>query len=119
MKRIALLLLLASAILAQTTQSVTLTVSNRAYAVVTVCANALCTGGLGINQFKATVNVNPASSWRMVYEGTTATALFQSNGYTYTVYSLYVDTSKDACVAYAKANGITIPDAVLNPPVAP
>jgi len=52
---------------------------------------------------------------RMVYKGTTATALFQSTGYTYTVYSLHVDSSQANCIAFAKANGITIPAALLTP----
>ena len=96
--------------------SVGLTPSSTAYAVVPVCASAIsCGTGINIGQIKATVNTSNASSWRLAYNGATATALFQSNGFTYTVYGLYVDTSQDNCVAWAAANGITIPASVLNP----
>jgi hypothetical protein len=114
MKRLLAFLILAAALGAQT-QPVVLTPGSTAFAVVTVCANALCSGGLTRGQFKANVNTSTADSWRMVYNGTTATALFESTGYTFTVYSLHVDSSQANCVAFAAANGITIPPEVLSP----
>ena len=114
MKRILLFLLMISAVGAQT-QVVKLKPGTTKYSVVTICANALCTGGLTSGQFAASVNTSTAQSWRMVYKGTTATALFQSTGYTYTVYSLHVDSSQANCIAFAEANGITIPAALLAP----
>jgi hypothetical protein len=114
MKRLLPLLVFAAVLTAQT-QPIALTPGSAAFAVVTICANALCAGGLTRGQFKANVNTSTADSWRMVYNGTTATALFESTGYTYTVYSLYVDSSQANCVAFAAANGITIPPNVLNP----
>jgi uncharacterized membrane protein len=114
MKRTLLLLILAFCLGAQT-QTVKLKPGTNKYSVVTICANALCTGGLTSGQFAASVNTSTAQSWRMVYKGTTATALFQSTGYTYTVYSLHVDSSQANCIAFAKANGITIPAALLTP----
>ena len=113
MKRILLLITTAVLIAFAQTQAVTLTAGSSAHAVVTVCANALCTGGLTMRQFKAQVNTNTASSWRLVYSGTTALALVQASGYTYTAYSRYVGTSQADCIAYATANGIAIPDALL------
>jgi hypothetical protein len=99
----------------QATSAVNLKPGSTGHAVITVCASALCTGGIPSGYFKATVNASPTLSWRLVYEGTTATALFQSNGYTYTVRGLYVGLSQADCVAFAATNAISIPSAVLNP----
>ena len=65
----------------------------------------------------ANQNTDSGSSWRLVYDGEEtmqAVALFLSEGYTTTVYDLYCDESKQACLDWAAANGIEVPDAVLN-----
>ena len=115
MKRLAILIWTAAISAIGQTQAVKLTPSDTKYAIVSVCASAICAGGLTMGQFSATTNISPADSWRLVYNGATATDLFESTGYTYTVYSLYVGVSQADCVAYAAKHGITIPSAVLSP----
>ncbi len=117
--RIYLLLLLSAGIAigqsnVQST-AITVTAGTEQYAKVTVCASALCSGGLTKDQIKANSNLNAATSWRMVDDGTTVIALFVSSGYTYTINRLFVGATQDECVVQAKAWGLTIPDAVLNP----
>jgi hypothetical protein len=111
---IALLLLYSVSVSAQT-QAVNLKPGSTTHAVVTVCANAIGCSGVPVGYFAATVNTSNASSWRMVYNAGTATALFQSTGYTYTAYLLHIGTSQADCVAFAAANSITIPAAMLSP----
>ena len=122
-----LLVLAGLGLLNAQTQSVKLTVGTRAYAVVTVCPNALCSGGLATNQFLAKANIDPVQSWRMVYTGATplgagnaantVIVMIWSNGYTYTVNNLYVCTSRTDCLAQAEKLGVKVPDAILNQPI--
>jgi hypothetical protein len=89
--------------------------------------------GQEVTQETVTVNVSPATDcWRLVYSvavsppARTAIALFESKGVTYTANQMYCseatgDAGKAECVAWAAANGVSIPANVLNPnqPVPP
>ena len=105
---------------------VTLVAGDLSYAVPRVAAianGAIRTGGTvdqpaDPNAFTCNQNVDAGYSWRLVYDGEDtmqASALFESEGITSTVWDLYCGPSKDDCVAFAAQNGINIPDAVLNP----
>lgn len=52
-------------------------------------------------------NNNPAQSWRLVHDGTTVFQIFQSTGYTETIYELEIRGTKQLCIDRANQLGLT------------
>ena len=105
-------------------QQVTLTPGTMDYAVAapqTLSSknNSMRTGGTSVQQappdgsILANENVDVGLSWRMVDDGATVLALFQSEGTTSTINNLFCAGTKQECVDQAATAGLTMPDAIL------
>jgi len=55
------------------------------------------------------INTSPSNKcWRLVYDGTTVMALFESEGETWTINNLFCAETKQECLDYATQNGLSM-----------
>jgi hypothetical protein len=90
------------------TQQITLKAGRPEYALAKAAVDTK--PGATYGYFLARVNVDAQKSWRMVYDEKKIYALFESNGYTATIYSLFVAGTREECVTMAKALGLDVPE---------
>lgn len=67
----------------------------------------MSTGTYSIGNKIVNRNNSPAQSWRLIHDGTTVFKIFQTTGYTETIYEIEIRGNKQLCIDRANQLGLT------------